>query len=137
MNIQDKDFYGLVAQEMSNNIIDTGLMTKALAETEFDENRSKAMYIKMRVADLKNQQEQQQILLEKQILEAQKQKEYEQKEYEQKLKKQLEYEKKLVNIENQKLNEKKLLIFLLILMGVPLTIWIIFLIKQQKFVFLN
>ena len=130
MNIQDKDFYGLVAQEMSNNIVDTGLMTKALAETDFDENRSKAMYIKMRVADLIKQQEQKQILIEKQILEAQKQKEYEQKEYEQKVKKQLEYEQKQVKkrlvIENQKHNQKNLLIILLILISIPLGIWIIF-----------
>lgn len=66
MNIQDKDFYGLVAQEMSNNIIDTGLMTKASAETDFDEKRSKALYIKMRVADLISQSKQQEKLLKAQ-----------------------------------------------------------------------
>lgn len=68
MNIQDKYFYGLVAQEMSTNIIDTGLMTKALAEMDFDENRSKALYIKMRVADLVAQNKQQEQVLKQQLL---------------------------------------------------------------------
>lgn len=51
-DINDKEFYGYVAQEMANGIIDSGLMAKASAETDFDENKSKALYIKMRVADL-------------------------------------------------------------------------------------
>lgn len=113
INIDDKEIYGIVAQEMANNTIDSGLMAKALAETDFNDNRSKAMYLKMRVADLKKQQEQQQILLEKQILEAQKKQ---------------EQIKKQRGKEYKKLDEKKLHIFLTVVtvLGVtPLIIWII------------
>jgi hypothetical protein len=58
-DINDKEFYGYVAQEMANGVIDSGIMAKASAETDFDENKSKALYIKMRVADLIAQNKQQ------------------------------------------------------------------------------
>ena len=58
-DINDKEFYGYVAQEMANGVIDSGIMAKASAETDFDENKSKALYIKLRVADLILQNKQQ------------------------------------------------------------------------------
>lgn len=76
INIDDKEIYGFVANEMANNIMDTGLMAKALADTDFDENRSKALYMKMRVADLISQNKQQEKLLKQQSLEANKQKQH-------------------------------------------------------------
>lgn len=66
-DINDKEFYGYVAQEMANGVIDSGIMAKASAETDFDENKSKALYIKMRVADLIAQNKQLEKEKEKQL----------------------------------------------------------------------
>ena len=70
INIDDRELYGFVSQEMANGIIDSGLMTKALAETDFNENKSKSLYIKMRVSDLSAQSKQQEKLLDQEALKA-------------------------------------------------------------------
>ena len=124
INIDDKEIYGIVAQEMASNIIDSGLMAKALAEADFDDNRSKAMYLKMRVADLKAQQVQQQNLLEKQKSEEQNQRAHEKDQI-----------KKQLDINNKKLEDKKLYIFISALFGLSLILLIFILIINNKLYF--
>ena len=124
INIDDKEIYGIVAQEMASNIIDSGLMAKALAEADFDDNRSKAMYLKMRVADLKAQQVQQQNLLEKQKSEEQNQRAHEKDQI-----------KKQLDINNKKLEDKKLYIFISALFGLSLILLIFILIIDNKLYF--
>lgn len=49
----DESLYTLVAKEASAGRIRPGLWTKALAESDFDERRARALYLRLRVAQLK------------------------------------------------------------------------------------
>lgn len=50
----DSEFlYGVVARELSENVISPGLYAKALSESEGNECRARARYIKLRVAALR------------------------------------------------------------------------------------
>jgi hypothetical protein len=49
---QEELLYEFVATELETGSLSKGLWTKALAETEFDDARARALYIKMRVASL-------------------------------------------------------------------------------------
>ena len=53
----DELLYEFVAREIANTAPKTGLWTKALADCDWDEARAKALYVKMRVAQLKHQLE--------------------------------------------------------------------------------
>lgn len=53
--ISDEDYYEMVAKEMQDGRIRTGLWMKALAESEGDERKAEALYLKLRVASLKNE----------------------------------------------------------------------------------
>ena len=49
---QDELLYEFVAIELEDGTLSKGLWTKALAETNFDSARARALYVKMRVAAL-------------------------------------------------------------------------------------
>jgi len=49
---QEELLYEFVATELETGSLSKGLWTKALAETEFDDARARALYIKMRFASL-------------------------------------------------------------------------------------
>ena len=51
LNDEDR-FYDVVAREIRENRIQDGLWTKAIAKSLGDENKTKAMYIQMRVEQL-------------------------------------------------------------------------------------
>jgi hypothetical protein len=52
----DKAHYAAVARELSEGKIDAGLMTKAFAESNGNKPLSEALYLKMRVAELRQAQ---------------------------------------------------------------------------------
>lgn len=66
-NPSDEMFYEFVSIELSNSILKQGLWTKALSDCEWDEQKAKALYVKMRVTQLREnfliELEQQQSLL--------------------------------------------------------------------------
>ena len=49
---QEELLFEFVANELEEGTLSKGLWTKALAETNFDDTRARALYIKMRVASL-------------------------------------------------------------------------------------
>lgn len=49
---QEELLYEFVAIELEQGTLSKGLWTKALAETDFDDARARALYIKMRLASL-------------------------------------------------------------------------------------
>jgi hypothetical protein len=49
---QEELLYEFVATELEEGTLSKGLWTKALAETDFDDSRARALYVKMRVASL-------------------------------------------------------------------------------------
>jgi len=57
VNIKDSDLYAVAGQEVSNGVIDTGLWTKAFAESGGSDQATKALYLKMRVLDLTQQRD--------------------------------------------------------------------------------
>lgn len=60
VSIKDKDLYAIVGQEVANGDIDTGLWTKAVANSGGNDAQAKSLYLKMRVLDLSNQRDTQQ-----------------------------------------------------------------------------
>jgi len=54
-NTEDKDLYGIVAQEVRNGVVDSGLHAKAFAESGGNQQAAEALYLKLRVQDLKEQ----------------------------------------------------------------------------------
>lgn len=50
---EEELLYEFVAAELEQGVMSKGLWTKALAETEFDDLRARALYIKMRVVILR------------------------------------------------------------------------------------
>jgi len=52
LEMNDDDFYDQVAEEIETNSLIPGVWTRAFAEADGDENRAKAIYIKLRVAKL-------------------------------------------------------------------------------------
>ncbi len=53
--IPDEDYYEMVSKEISSNQIRTGLWAKAWAEANGDDIKAKAIYLKLRVAAMKNE----------------------------------------------------------------------------------
>jgi len=51
----DTKYYSYVCQEISDGLIDSGIWTRALAETEYEEWRARARYIVLRVAYLRQE----------------------------------------------------------------------------------
>ncbi len=51
----DTEYYAYVAEEISRGVIESGLWTRALAETQYNEAKSRARYIALRVALLKQE----------------------------------------------------------------------------------
>lgn len=49
---QEELLYEYVAIELEEGALSRGLWTKALSQTDFDENRARALYVKMRIASL-------------------------------------------------------------------------------------
>jgi hypothetical protein len=52
MNKIEKDFYAAAAKEIANRQVDLGLMSRAYSDCEGNEAKAKALYIKLRVAQL-------------------------------------------------------------------------------------
>jgi hypothetical protein len=52
-SLEDEALHEIVAREMVANIVKPGLWTKALADTQWDESKAKALYVRMRVDQLK------------------------------------------------------------------------------------
>jgi hypothetical protein len=50
---EDEFLYGFIASELENGLTLSGLWTKALSETEFDESKAKAFYIRKRYEQVK------------------------------------------------------------------------------------
>lgn len=59
VSIKDKDLYAIAGQEVANGVIDTGLWTKAFADSRGNDVQARALYIKMRVVDLLTQRDEQ------------------------------------------------------------------------------
>ncbi len=53
--ISDEEYYAAVAEELRSNIKSEGLWLKAWAEMQGNESATKALYIKLRVASLKDE----------------------------------------------------------------------------------
>ena len=53
MTIGDEHFYAQVDDELEAEQRDKGTWTKALAQSDFDENKARAAYVEMRVEQLK------------------------------------------------------------------------------------
>lgn len=51
----DDDYYRQVEQELKRGIFQEGLTTRAIAETNGDENKAKALYIKLRIESLRKE----------------------------------------------------------------------------------
>lgn len=54
MAIRDEEFYSAVAQELASGQVHQGIWAKALSDSDYDENKAKARYIKLRVRSIKN-----------------------------------------------------------------------------------
>jgi hypothetical protein len=52
MNPIDEAFYAMAADEIASGQVNRGIMSKAYSDSEGDEKRTKALYIKLRVAQL-------------------------------------------------------------------------------------
>ena len=52
---QEESVYDFIAEEMDKGIIRKGLMTKALSETEGNQERAKGAYIKLRFQSIKDE----------------------------------------------------------------------------------
>jgi TPR repeat protein len=51
----DKEFYSYVADEIASGVVDAGLWAKALADTNYDEKKARALYITSRVKTVKEE----------------------------------------------------------------------------------
>ena len=49
----DEILYEFVATELSNSILKQGLWTKSLSDCDWDEKKAKALYVKMRILQLR------------------------------------------------------------------------------------
>ncbi|CAI07734.1 hypothetical protein [Aromatoleum aromaticum] len=54
-NATDEALYEFVAAELVNSAVKQGLWTKALSDSDWDEARAKALYVKMRFTQLRNE----------------------------------------------------------------------------------
>lgn len=64
--MRDKSLYGIVDQEFQNGSIDRALWTKALADSDGQEDRTRARYIRLRVNELKTERAQERYQVRKQ-----------------------------------------------------------------------
>ena len=55
VDLNDRELYARVSQEIGNGNMDSGLWTKAFADSRGRNDEAKALYLKMRVLDLKQQ----------------------------------------------------------------------------------
>ncbi len=53
--VNDEKYYAEVLREMNSGIRRDGIWAKALADSEYDEKKAKARYIKLRVQSLKDE----------------------------------------------------------------------------------
>lgn len=67
VSIKNRDLYAIAGQEVANGVIDTGLWTKAFADSGGNDVQAKALYLKMRVIDLSSQRDAQQRQLQQQV----------------------------------------------------------------------
>ena len=51
----DELLYEFVAVELSNSMLKQGLWTKALSDNDWDEPKAKALYVKMRIGQIRNE----------------------------------------------------------------------------------
>lgn len=51
----DELFYEFVASELANSMVKQGLWTKALSESDWNESKAKASYVRMRIAQLREE----------------------------------------------------------------------------------
>jgi len=51
----DELLYEFVASELANSTVKQGLWTKALSESEWNESKAKASYVRMRIAQLRDE----------------------------------------------------------------------------------
>ena len=51
----DELLYEFVAVELSNSMLKQGLWTKALSDSDWDEPKAKALYVKMRIGQIRNE----------------------------------------------------------------------------------
>lgn len=51
----DELLYEFIAAELGNSMVKQGLWTKALSDSEWDESKAKALYVKMRIAQLRTE----------------------------------------------------------------------------------
>jgi len=51
----DELLYEFVAAELSNSLLKQGLWTKALSDSNWDEPKAKALYVKMRIGQVRNE----------------------------------------------------------------------------------
>lgn len=51
----DEILYEFVAAELANSMLKQGLWTKALSDSNWDEPQAKALYVKMRISQLRNE----------------------------------------------------------------------------------
>lgn len=54
-NQADESLYEFIAAELASSTVKQGLWTKALADRDWDEAKAKALYVKMRFAQLRNE----------------------------------------------------------------------------------
>ncbi|MDP2065227.1 MAG: hypothetical protein Q8K38_04575 [Burkholderiaceae bacterium] len=53
----DEGLYEFVASELANSLIRPGLWTRALSESEWNESKAKALYVKMRISQLREERQ--------------------------------------------------------------------------------
>jgi len=56
MATSEDNFYEIVALEIQNKVLKAGLWTKSYADADGDPNRARAIYIKHRVRELRNEE---------------------------------------------------------------------------------
>jgi hypothetical protein len=54
-NPTDEALYEFIAAELASSAVKQGLWTKALSDSDWDEAKAKALYVKMRFAQLRNE----------------------------------------------------------------------------------
>ena len=57
--MKDQDYFDIVAGELQDRQVKPGLWTRAIAESGQDDGRARAAYIKLRIRELKEEDEQQ------------------------------------------------------------------------------
>ena len=60
--MKDQDYFDIVAGELQDRQVKPGLWTRAIAESGQDDGRARAAYIKLRIRELKEEDEQQPIV---------------------------------------------------------------------------